>query len=300
MFGLKKSVTGMALDPGAIVVVRARKTGSGWVLTRSGGADVRREPAGDKPKFTLDATGFKGSANDALEASGIKGGSVALSIPDIYAKTAILEFEELPARAREADEVVKWKVSRQWYMAPEAISVDYQVLSKGAPTKVLAVALQKDVVSGYEDALFEMGLSTTNVNIHSLNLLRLIAGREGEGGVADNFSLIMRMGGYFSVSIFRDGVMDFYRCKSLHGGVKQFVAEVGSSFAFYGGKHPEVGLERAYVVNGDEGFLEDLRAVSRSEVIGIGPEDLIRTDGGPGPDLNPKALLAALGAAAAQ
>ena len=93
MFGLKKSVTGMALDPGAIVVVRAKKTASGWVLTRSAGAEVRREPAGDKSKFTVDATGFKSSAKDVLEASGIKGGSVSLSIPDIYAKTAIMEFE---------------------------------------------------------------------------------------------------------------------------------------------------------------------------------------------------------------
>ncbi len=297
--GIKRSVTGMALDIGTIVVVQARRSGPGWLLKRYAGVDIPEAAGGEKPRFAVSIEGFKSSAVDALEASGIRSGNVSLSIPDIFAKTAILEFEELPAKALEADEVVRWKIARTWYMRPEEITVDYQVLSKEPTVKVLTVAVKRDLVKGYEDALAELGLSTTNVNIHSLNLLRLLRGSVGEAG---NFSLIMRMKGYFSVSIFNGGVMDFYRCKSLHGSTEQFVGELGASFAFYSGGHPGVGLERSYLFNGDESFTDALETITKKEVVVVRPEDMLKPGGAEtGFDgIDTTTLLAAIGAVAAQ
>jgi hypothetical protein len=110
----------------------------------------------------------------------------------------------------------------------------------------------------------------------------------------------MRTDGYFSVSIFRDGVMDFYRCKSVHGNGEHLVGELGSSFAFYKGSHHDVELERAYLFNGDKGFVEVVEDLSGTEVVEVSPEGLLTfTKAGGEAGINTTTLLAALGAAAA-
>jgi Tfp pilus assembly PilM family ATPase len=141
MFALKKSVAAMALEESAIVVIQAKKSGSGWLLKRCAGADLQKAPSGEGPKLTLDMKGFRDSALQAIETSGIKARKIALSIPDIVAKTAVLGFEELPDRTREADKIIKWKAARALYQSPEDLCVDYQVLSKRPEIRVLAVAV---------------------------------------------------------------------------------------------------------------------------------------------------------------
>jgi Tfp pilus assembly PilM family ATPase len=297
MFAIKKRVTAMALEAGAIVVLQAKRSGSKWRLKKCAGVDIPLLLPEQTPRFMVDINEFKDSAAEAIKASGIKARKISLSIPDILAKTVILEFEELPSKMREADRVIKWKVGKALYLSPGDLCVDYRVLSKEPVIRVLAVAIKKDIISGYEDALTELGFSTNRINIHSLNLLNLLTGRLRK---VNNFSLIMRTDGYFSVSIFRDGVMDFYRCKSVHGNGEHLVGELGSSFAFYKGSHHDVELERAYLFNGDKGFVEVVEDLSGTEVVEVSPEGLLTfTKAGGEAGINTTTLLAALGAAAA-
>jgi Tfp pilus assembly PilM family ATPase len=298
MFVRKKRVTVMALEANAVVVLQAKRSGSKLRLKRCAGVDIPLLLPEQTPRFMVDMKEFKGSAADAIEASGIKARKISLSIPDIVAKTAILDFEELPGKRGEADRVIKWKVARALYLSPEDLCIDYRVLSKEPVIRVFAVAVKKDVISGYEDTLIELGLSTSRINIHSLNLLNLLTGQLSE---VNNFSLILLMDGYFSVSIFRDGVLDFYRCKSVHGDREHLVGELGSSFAFYRGSHHDVEIERTYLFNGDKGFVDVIKDVSGTEVVEVRPEDLLTSTKvvGEAGTINTATLLAALGAAAA-
>jgi hypothetical protein len=107
------------------------------------------------------------------------------------------------------------------------------------------------------------------------------------------------MGGYFSILIFRDGVMDFCRSKTIHDDVEHLVGELNSSFSFYRGRHRGFELERTYLFNGDKGLADVLKEISRADVVEVRPEHLLSAGEGEFDvdGVNPTTLLAALGAA---
>ncbi len=291
----------MAVDGDSLVTVQAKRSGPKWALRRSARARLAGGAVMNPHNGAFDTEAFGSAVKNALKESGIRGGEVSLSIPDIMAKTAILEFDERPSNVRETEKVVKWKAARSMYADPEELSMDYSVLSKepsalskGPNARVLVVGVKKGFITGPEDSLRALGLRVVRLTIHSFNLLRLITGRVGHIVKTGDFALVLHTGAYFSVSVFRGGVLDFYRCKPLGESPGRFQTELGSSFAYYRGKNPGVRLERIYLFSAASGYEDLAREVSGAEVAHVRPEHLLTTSGGGG-DIT---LLSALGAAA--
>lgn len=241
MAGLKKNITGLYAAPDCVVAVEAEASSGQWAVKRCG--------AGTR----ADGPGFREMAGAALKASGIRGGSVSLSIPDIEASVSVLTFTELPRGSADALRIVKWKAAQEAGLSPELIRLDYQALSRKGDggVKVLAVAAKKDVIAGYEDAAASVGVEAVRISLHSLSLLNNLR-EDGRG--TDITPVVCVMEGYFAAAFVKGGVLDFYRSRPI---VREddLSKELGASFVYYRGRNPDAAMGRLLVLG--EPWAED-------------------------------------------
>lgn len=228
-----KRFIGIYAGGGRVAAVEARREGQGFKVLSSG-------------SFLVEEGGLKGTLKEAVKTLGIRPGKAALSIPDASAKIAIMDFEELPS-GKEAEEVIRIKASKTLNINPAGYRFRHSILSKNGGIKVLAVASGEDAVSGYEEALKEVGLEATSVSIHTFNLCNLIASTES-GAAAAVIALIENN---LSIAVFKEGVLDFYRSKTLKNDA---LSEINPTFLSYRGKSPDFKL-RSFIVFDDKGGL---------------------------------------------
>ena len=93
-------------------------------------------------------------AMEACERVGNGGGRIGLLIPDVSARVALLQFEDLPDNRRQADALVRWKMREYLPYAPEEARLAYQILTR-QPNQIelLAIAVRNSVLAEFEGAL---------------------------------------------------------------------------------------------------------------------------------------------------
>ncbi len=282
MLWLERTMTGVAITGERAVLVEAGKNGSRVI-----GKRCFKETLG-----APDAQGCAAAISGLMRSAGIKRGGVSISLPDTAAGAAILNFSELPSKKSEAAELVKWRVCKEFYYRPSEHTVGYQVLGSEDGMKVFAVAVKKELVERIEGAISEAGLGVKRINIHSLNLANLLEGATGD------YAAVAEMDGYFTAMFFKDGGLNFYRCKGINGGAER---ELAATMAFYGGINGQPALGRVYVFSSNEAFVDGVKkAAPQSTVLSVKPAELVRCEGElaeliDGVDSN--AILSALGAA---
>ena len=275
-----------------IVAVHAEKTGQKWALKWCSKEDLP-DPAdptvsADAPapasSSSVDEDPLKASAKMLLNLHGfkVKGeGFAYLSIPDIAAKSTILDFDELPQNPEEAASVIRWKSARGLFLEPDECSVGFQSLTRDLGSsegeRVLSVCAPRETVGAYEDAVRQAGFAVPLVSIHSLNILNLFS--TTLDGLTD-FTFIVKFNGYFAVIFLKDGIPDFYRCKEVSGR-EDFISEVGHSFTFYFGKNPDADAGKVFILDAQGDSLdtpvETIEGIIGAEVEWVDGEALLRS-----------------------
>lgn len=86
------------------------------------------------------------------------GRHVTLVVPDATVRVLLLDFDQLPSKAVEALPVVRFRLKKLLPFDADAAAVSYQVLaSERSGLRVLAVAMPKDVLGEYENAVTAAG-----------------------------------------------------------------------------------------------------------------------------------------------
>jgi type IV pilus assembly protein PilM len=94
----------------------------------------------------------------ALEAVSGKHRDVAVVVPDSAVRVSIFDFDHLPAGDEETRAVVRLRFRRNVPFEVEDAAVSFQRLpARGSEVRVLAVAMPKPVLEGYEGAVREAG-----------------------------------------------------------------------------------------------------------------------------------------------
>jgi Tfp pilus assembly PilM family ATPase len=104
--------------------------------------------------------------------------SVALCLPDLCARTTILEMASLPKNPKEQQALVEWRLKRDLKLSKEHMRVSFQHLAstsgwiKGTPTpdqpvRLLATAVQENILQAYENACLEAGLIPASIHLAS-------------------------------------------------------------------------------------------------------------------------------------
>lgn len=182
-------------------VTRIEATGPGWP-----GASLRRRCDRPTPSGLVRVSAEAPNVTEAsalaaelralrreLPGSGRGAEPVTLSLPDLCARVALLDFETLPAGPAERQALLSRRLRDKCHLPALPLRLVSRSFRRtdapggGEGVRVLAVALLESVLAGYEQACRLAGFLPASVGLHSLQLfdrcrpaLQRAEGRMGE------------------------------------------------------------------------------------------------------------------------
>jgi type IV pilus assembly protein PilM len=188
----------------------------------------------------LDTARFTSKVRDTHVKLLTKLNRVSLSLPDVVGRVMILNLETRFKNREEGADVIRWKLKKSFPIDIDSVHLDYQVLREneagGMVTLVSLISAQ--VVNQYETLLLESGLEPNKIDLTTFNLFRLFSKRLE---LAENSAVICFFEGRVSISIFNEGILEFYRAKDIPTGefeADRVFREINSSLLVYKNNHP--------------------------------------------------------------
>lgn len=189
---------------------------------------------------------------------------VTLLLPDAAVRAVVLHLEHLPARAKEREALIRWRLGQEQLFPLAGATVVSQVLSPAGARQdhappVLAIAVQQSVLSQYESVCEAVGLIPQAVGLTSLHLfnlwVRMSAGQKWQEADLLWVTLTDRA---LTTMIFQRGRLMLYRCKWLAGeadeaghgserAIQKIVEECAASAEVCQQRHPGVALKGAVI-----------------------------------------------------
>lgn len=110
--------------------------------------------------------------------------SIALCLPDLCARTILLEMASLPKNSKEQQALVQWRLQQDLNLPKENFRISYQILSSrqgtfqtspppDQPVRLLATAIKEHIIEPYETACLEADLIPASIHIASLAVFNM-------------------------------------------------------------------------------------------------------------------------------
>lgn len=217
--------------------------------------------------------------------------SVALTLPDLCARVALLDFESLPQKPAERETLLRWRFQRDLNLAGTDVRVAYRVFQEAAEPRahpdrrepgsfwVLACAIRQDIVGQYEQACEEAGLLPISVGLAGLRLFDLCRPALAAG---EEFFFVHVADSGFSFLGVRHGSPVFLRIKPLRNGSATLATELLATLQFYTDRHRQAAradptapeAARPLFIVGDPGLPGSFAESLGITVLPLGLDDL--------------------------
>ncbi|MBI5237137.1 MAG: hypothetical protein HY887_01775 [Deltaproteobacteria bacterium] len=265
----KTPVAGLYAGPECAAVAEAQVLGGAWRLKR-----FVKAPMPDGASFS----GLRSLIPALLSLSGIKARGMTIAIPDIAAKTFLLD-EGFSNR----DKLIERISSSDFNISLDGDRVEYQMLSNNGSRKALVSAVSADIIASIEDALVERGFRAIKISPASFNIANWISSRIKP--MPQDFSIIVSHGDYFAAHFFRGGTLDFYRCRQFEEQ-SEAVRDMRAAFVHYMGRTEGWKAGKVFLLGGraaigralSEWFGHDFEAVDLGSFFEQGGFSLDRHD----------------------
>ena len=141
---------------------------------------------------------------------------VALLIPDAAAKVSIVRFKDVPARASDLDELVKFQVRKAAPFRIEDSQITYAPGEQTADGQdFVVVQARRDIIQEYERACLGTGASPGLVDLATFGLAKCAL--VTNGGINGDWLLIHAGTEGATIAIFRGGHPVFFRNRGASG-----------------------------------------------------------------------------------
>lgn len=160
----------------------------------------------------------------------------ALSLPDGVFRIQMLEFDELPKKPEEQEQLIRWKFEKAAFDITDTV-LRYQILPRQDKGKAVLVCVAKQaVIAQYEAVLIGLGLEPWSVgpsSFHTLNFYSPFITRRSSVS-----ALVHIAEDSFSTIILEAGVARFYRYKEIKRGSadetkSRITRDIDDSLHFY-------------------------------------------------------------------
>lgn len=165
-------------------------------------------------------TGALGRLFDRL---GARPRRIALVVPDVVAKVSLLKFDNVPPRAADLDQLVRWQVRKAAPFRIDEAQVAYSAgaaMDGGGREFVVAVA-RRETLQEYEQVCAGAGAHAGVVDLASFNLINAVvaATREGrkQGAPIGDWLLVHVTSDYSTLAIVRGEDLIFFRNRPTGG-----------------------------------------------------------------------------------
>jgi type IV pilus assembly protein PilM len=187
---------------------------------------------------------------------------VSVSLPDAAGHVQLLDLDTRFRTRDEGVDIIRWKLKKNFPFDINEMHLDYQVLREkdNGDISVLVSLIARRVVTQYENLLAEAGLQPNRIDFTTFNLFRYFSSRLESIG---NAAVIVSYSGIMSISMFNDGILDFFRSKEFSEGsgeANRLYREISSSLLFYRDSRPGWSLNEVFFVSAQDSA-ENMRAV---------------------------------------
>ncbi len=213
----------------------------------------------------------------ALERLGRRPRRAALVVPDAVAKVSIVRFDEVPARAHDLDELVRWQVRKTAPFRIEDAQVAYTpgVVDPGGAADFVVALTRRSIVEEYEQICQAAGVHAGLVDLSSFNLVNtIVAG----SSVSGDWLLVHIALESSTIVIVRGEHLILFRNRPT-AGIGQLADLVHQTAMYYEDRLGGTGFERVYLVGAAAGTTDavrhDLEERLEASVDAVDPRHLV-------------------------
>jgi Tfp pilus assembly PilM family ATPase len=135
---------------------------------------------------------------------------IGLVIPDVVAKVSLVRFEQVPKRAQDLDQLVRWQVRKSAPFAIEDAQVSYVPGIHATDGQEYIVSLaRRDVVKEYEDLCAEAGAHAGLIDLATFNVINAVLA--GTGAPTADWLLVNIAADYASIALLRGPSLIVFR-----------------------------------------------------------------------------------------
>lgn len=151
----------------------------------------------------------------ALERAGVRSTRrAALIVPDSVARVSLLTFEQLPPKAADVAQLIRWQVKKVTpYPIEEAQVTWFPAHRSDAGSVMAAVAARRDVIAEYEAVASAVGVHAGLVDLASLNVMNAVI--SANAASTTDWLLITMAPEATSLAIGRGADLMFYRHRPI-------------------------------------------------------------------------------------
>ena len=135
---------------------------------------------------------------------------IGLILPDVVGKISLVRFEQVPPKAQELDQLVRWQVRKSAPFAIEDAQVSFVPGIRAEDGQEFIVTLAKrDVILEYETLCADAGAHAGLVDLATLNVINAVLA--GRGAPDGDWLLVNIAADYTSIALMRASHLIFFR-----------------------------------------------------------------------------------------
>jgi|KBSMisStaDraftv2_1062788.scaffolds.fasta_scaffold358334_1 Tfp pilus assembly PilM family ATPase len=158
-----------------------------------------------------DAATVAEALKSALQRAGL--GSprrAALVVPDSVARVSLLNFEQMPSRASDLDQLIRWQLRKATpFPIDEAQVSHFRASGDGKAVMLAGVVARRDVIGQYEAVTNLLGIHAGVVDLASFNIMNAVI--SAGSAPSDDWLLVCLASDATTIAIMRGDQLMFYR-----------------------------------------------------------------------------------------
>ncbi|MEQ1870614.1 MAG: pilus assembly protein PilM [Vicinamibacterales bacterium] len=142
---------------------------------------------------------------------------IGLIVPDPVARVSLVKFQQVPARASELDQLIRWQMKKTLPFPLEEAQLSYSMAAKSPDgQEVLVSVARRDIVMEYESVCAEAGAYVGLVDVSTSGVLSgVMATSRGD----ERDCLVVNMArDWASLAVLRGGQVALLRSRASEGG----------------------------------------------------------------------------------
>jgi Tfp pilus assembly PilM family ATPase len=157
-------------------------------------------------------------ARTLAQLGGSKPARVSLVVPDTVAKVSLLKLENIPPRAADLQEIVRWQIRKTAPFPMEQAVVSISPGARGADggSELVVAVSRADVIQQYEQACLMAGTHAGLVDLSTFGVVNgILAGASSPAG---DWLLVHVTDTYLTLVVVRDHALLFFRNRGQEEG----------------------------------------------------------------------------------
>ena len=142
-------------------------------------------------------------------------GRIALIVPDLVAKVSVVKFEQVPRRAQDLEQLVRWQIRKTAPFPIDEAQITYAAGQRAADGQEFLVSLaRRDVIEEYEQLAADSGAQAGVVDLATFNVVNAVLATQAAALGSGDWLLVNVASDYATLAIVRGPDIILFRSRA--------------------------------------------------------------------------------------